>query len=325
MSRADGAHVAPVRAPAQADEALRAVLQTAGRALEDSTVFVAVLDPGRQSFLVVDTIGSGGCDIRAGQEEALKESFCMHMVTGRAPELCNDAAGHDVYGRLRVQSDCDIGSYIGIPIELSEGRTVGTFCAVAKKSNRYDEADVQTVRLAAQLVAQDLEHRWGRLELQGIVDSLRKQALIDPLTGLANRPAFEQALEREWLLVKREQRCDGYVVVADLDSLKAINDRQGHAAGDEVIIEAGRALAGAARRSDLVARLGGDEFAALLPGCSSNEAAQAFCDRARDSGGDGGAARRLSLGFCVLSHAESTSAAMDRADALMYRDKRRRR
>jgi diguanylate cyclase (GGDEF)-like protein/PAS domain S-box-containing protein len=87
-------------------------------------------------------------------------------------------------------------------------------------------------------------------------------ALHDPLTGLPNRRALTEALERA---IARAQR-SGLplaVLVLDLDGFKAINDRHGHPAGDATLVEVAARLRRTIRRSDLVARLGGDEFAVI--------------------------------------------------------------
>jgi diguanylate cyclase (GGDEF)-like protein len=89
-------------------------------------------------------------------------------------------------------------------------------------------------------------------------------ALTDPLTKIGNRRALEAALEREWATTKRTGRPLGLLLV-DIDHFKAINDRDGHDAGDRALTNVAGALTSAVRDSDLVFRLGGDEFALLLP------------------------------------------------------------
>ena len=94
---------------------------------------------------------------------------------------------------------------------------------------------------------------------------LRLSAATDPLTGLANRRAFDEALQREWL---RCQRMASPIAIAsvDVDHFKAYNDHYGHPAGDECLRAVSQALRKAARRpADVLARCGGEEFAILLP------------------------------------------------------------
>jgi len=103
----------------------------------------------------------------------------------------------------------------------------------------------------------------ARRELVRLRDVARAEALRDPLTEVANRRALVSALHRH---VRTSARARMGVVLLDLDGLKAINTRHGHAGGDAALVAAARALRDAARGEDVVARLGGDEFALLLPG-----------------------------------------------------------
>ena len=90
----------------------------------------------------------------------------------------------------------------------------------------------------------------------------------DALTGLANRPAFEVLLEKATGAAAREPFCAMFL---DLDRFKQVNDTGGHAAGDALLRDVARQLAGQVRKSDTVARLGGDEFAVLLSRCSLSQ------------------------------------------------------
>ncbi|GEN22446.1 hypothetical protein HCU01_03950 [Halomonas cupida] len=100
-------------------------------------------------------------------------------------------------------------------------------------------------------------------ELKRHENELKYQATHDALTRLPNRQYFSQHLERA---LDRARRHNGLLAVCylDLDGFKPINDRFGHAAGDDVLVAITRRLQGVIRDSDLLARLGGDEFAVLL-------------------------------------------------------------
>lgn len=104
--------------------------------------------------------------------------------------------------------------------------------------------------------------------LQGLIDALVDLSSRDALTGLANRRAFELALEREIDRVARSGE-PALLLALDIDHFKRVNDTHGHNAGDEVIKAVATALLDSVRPMDLVARVGGEEFAIILPNCAS--------------------------------------------------------
>jgi diguanylate cyclase (GGDEF)-like protein len=105
------------------------------------------------------------------------------------------------------------------------------------------------------------------------------QALTDPLTGVLNRRGFLDALERELARARRYERPVALAYV-DVRGLKAVNDSEGHLAGDELLREAAGMLEDSARADDVVGRMGGDELALLL-GEQSSEGATAVANRIR--------------------------------------------
>ena len=107
----------------------------------------------------------------------------------------------------------------------------------------------------------------------------------DPLTGLYNRRAFDESLEREF---ERHHRynTDLSLVMLDLDHFKSVNDRFGHKAGDEVLETVAGIIKAAVRSTDLAARLGGEEFGVILPNTKQNESlrlARRIQDRLRQT------------------------------------------
>jgi diguanylate cyclase (GGDEF)-like protein/PAS domain S-box-containing protein len=117
-------------------------------------------------------------------------------------------------------------------------------------------------------VSEEVEHqieleRYHR-ELEEANDQLRKLAVTDELTGLRNRRSFEERLVMEFSMARRRKR-ELSVLLIDVDNFKTINDRWGHAAGDEVLRRLGTILRTTVRLPDLPARYGGEEFVVLLP------------------------------------------------------------
>jgi diguanylate cyclase (GGDEF)-like protein len=112
-----------------------------------------------------------------------------------------------------------------------------------------------------------------------LVQRLQGLSMQDALTGLPNRRALEQALQREWQRWQRSARAFA-VVALDLDHFKRINDTHGHLVGDDLLAAVGRRLAGAVRQMDIVARTGGEEFLVLMPDID-DAAADAAAERLR--------------------------------------------
>lgn len=113
-------------------------------------------------------------------------------------------------------------------------------------------------------VAQKLELERNQQALEEANDQLRKLAVTDALTGLKNRRAFEDRLVLEFSMARRRKR-ELAVLLLDVDNFKQINDRYGHAAGDDVLQTLGELLRVTVRLPDLPARYGGEEFVVLLP------------------------------------------------------------
>ena len=99
-------------------------------------------------------------------------------------------------------------------------------------------------------------------------EQLAELALTDGLTGLANRRAFDETLDREWKRTLREGSQLSLLLI-DIDNFKALNDRYGHQVGDDYLRAISAALRNAVRAPDTVARYGGEELAVILPSAGS--------------------------------------------------------
>ncbi len=173
------------------------------------------------------------------------------------------------HGELARVGDVDAGvERIAFPLRVGSS----DFGQLVLASNSFDAEQVETVAsLAAQVVVALENARLHRL--------VEQQAMIDSLTGLANRRSVEDTLRSELSRAARygDEVC---VVFADLDFFKRVNDVWGHAAGDEVLKSFADVLHETVRESDVAGRWGGEEFALVLTNTGSAGGAR-FAERAR--------------------------------------------
>ena len=185
----------------------------------------------------------------------------------------------------------------------------------------FDAEDRMTAASLAAHAAVALENA----RLHAIVE---RQALVDGLTGIANRRGCEDALVHE---IARSDRMGTpfTLVVADLDDFKRINDMYGHDAGDDVLRELANVLRSTLRESDLAGRWGGEEFVLLLPGTNEEGGAQ-LAERVRAAlrerpfHGRGGAVFGVTCSFGAAQHrpGEQERQLFAQADRALYEAKR---
>jgi diguanylate cyclase (GGDEF)-like protein len=252
-------------------------------------------------------------------------------------------ATHDVEQLLRVIVETAVeatGAYGGVVLE--GGREVARagdpdagleriafplragledFGSLVLSAPHFEREQVETATSLAANAVIALENA----RLHSIVE---REALVDPLTELANRRALEETLHAE---VARAARFGGELclVITDLDSFKSVNDRWGHPVGDLVLREFARTLRETVREIDVAGRWGGEEFALILPGTDAAGGA-ALAERARtaiatrDIRSPEGDRMAVTASFGVASFAEGSDidALVLAADDALYRAKR---
>ena len=171
------------------------------------------------------------------------EPRCSHLL-GEGPSVCIPLiANGEAIGTLSLQNDDPV--------------------------NAVPDLDIVSTAFARrrQLAATVAEHIALAVANLGLRESLRLQAVRDPLTGLYNRRYMQEFLDRELHSARRKHRPVA-VMMLDLDHFKRYNDSFGHSAGDQLLAAVGEMLLRSVRAEDIACRYGGEEFVLILPECS---------------------------------------------------------
>jgi diguanylate cyclase (GGDEF)-like protein len=182
---------------------------------------------------------------------------------------------------------------------------------------------ITTLLLMVLLVA--VTFNMSALSQSQLTQELQRAATHDPLTGLLNRAAFEMKAE-EFVRRSRHRQSGGFVVMADFDDFKLLNDHHGHASGDAALAAFGAACRAELRDGEVAARVGGDEFVLLLPERDHRppEDTVAAIGRrltASTRRGDN-PLPTVSFGIAELDREAGLDVSLARADAALYRAKR---
>jgi diguanylate cyclase (GGDEF)-like protein len=279
----------------------------------DARLVVEMLCEGRTGEFVVHHVGTVREAVeRLAMDQASSDAILLDLSLP-------DEAGLDTLRRV-----VEAATEAGVVVMTGAGDEDLGVAAMQVGAQDYLVKGQVDGRMLRRALRYAIERQEARLQLQAL-------SLKDDLTGLQNRRGF-LALAEQQMKVARRSRTPFLLVFMDLDQLKQINDSFGHAEGNRAIVEAANVLRDCFRQSDILARLGGDEFAAFAIGTGdSNEevvrarlasalaAVNAKPDRAYPLG--------FSVGIlpCAATEEGSVESLLERADSLMYREKKGRR
>jgi diguanylate cyclase (GGDEF)-like protein len=286
--------------------------------------------------------------LRARQGLALeqtprREAFCEYTVHSPSGQMVvNDARDDERFKEFPlVSGPTEVRFYAGVVLVTPDRETIGAMCVMDTRPRQASAHQMAALTALARQVVSLLElarsmealerhiseRAWyeERLQdsyrmLQQKTEHLTRQALSDPLTGIANRRAFEQDLAR-WQAEAKSGNCRFTLALVDLDHFKPLNDHYGHPAGDVVLRNICDSIRPVVSEDIVLARVGGDEFALLIRGSLS--AAHLVLERVRQAVENVGTSYGItaSIGATFFQEGDEANQMVVRADAALYRAK----
>ena len=242
-------------------ERIRAMLSMAAEVLDMDLVVLGEFGENYTAHYVSDRLGV----FPEGTVRMVETVLCHGVYLAHEPAHIADLREHPMYADHAVVTGLGLRTYSGLPVAVGDDTSWVLAFFSRHRASSLNAVDVAYMGLIADWLGNAL-HQSAQKDL------LQRIALTDPLTGLPNRRAAEERLQKERARIPR----DGIgfaLALVDLDHFKMVNDRFGHAVGDEVLKAVARRFESGMREGDWVARWGGEEFLFVLHGSTVEEAA----------------------------------------------------
>ncbi len=221
---------------------------------------ISLVDHDRQWFL-----SRNGLEVSETPREV---AFCAHTIASDEVMVVPDALQDERFSsNPLVLSPPGIRFYAGAPLRTKDGHNLGTLCVIDQKPREFSPEQRQQLQMLADLVMREIE--W------------RHDSSLCPVTGLSNRGALFNVGQRE---MEQARIADEpmALICLDIDNFRQINNRWGHPAGDQVLLDFSRLCKGFLLEQDFIARLGDEEFVILLIG-QDGETALQMAEQIRDA------------------------------------------
>jgi diguanylate cyclase (GGDEF)-like protein len=282
-----------------------------------------IAEVGLRETLKVLGLQAGAVWVREGAR--LKLAKTIGMQPGEEDEFSESGRSglsrvvEIASGPAESRVDRIAGEWSAIRAELrTKGVLLGAMTVATRLPRTFEPSDLEFVAAVADQIAVALDRARQHT----------KEARTDYLTGLANRPEFERAIDRAVASADRHKRRLALMMI-DLDNLKEINDTYGHHVGDEAIRVLAAELQRAVRATDTCGRLGGDEFGVAMPDADERDAREVGI-RVREALDHLNRTAKLpvpvefSIGITAWRQGLDWQAMYQSADKALYVDKRRR-
>jgi diguanylate cyclase len=249
----------------------------------------------------VSVMNDFGADMRGMIDSVLNKLEASARDTSNYKQQLSDATG--ALGDQRSPADLRV---------LVDGLINATRAMEARTKSLEGELQASSQQVA------ELRHK---------LDDVRKESMTDPLTGIANRKAFDDAMRQVQNMVNTPGGEAASLLLCDIDHFKQFNDNWGHQVGDQVLRLVANSLADNVKGRDTAARYGGEEFMVLLQGANLDAAthiATQICEQIRakklikKSTGEILGTITVSIGVAQIAPGESAETVMRRVDACLY-------
>jgi diguanylate cyclase len=282
---------------------------------------VTRFDGLRQLYVEVrdDSYGVG-----PGGSHLWEDSFCINMVAGEAPMIAPDAMAVPVFATAGVAEQLVIGSYVGVPITLSDGELFGTLCGLDPAQRSHEILQNRPLldtlgQFLSTILNADLERARQARKLERV----ERDAETDELTGLLNRRGWDRYMKNEEDRFMRFGDPGG-VIIIDVDRPKGINDTHvSQASADSTIKLAAGVIRDTVHDIDFAARLGDREFGMIvtntLPAARQGLVLRLF------AGFQVAAGVGASIGHAPFTISDGFAGAVAEADFAMCTERQRRR
>ncbi|MEN9540775.1 MAG: hypothetical protein RLZZ459_866 [Cyanobacteriota bacterium] len=232
------------------DPHLDRIVQLAADVLAMPIALVSLVDRDRQWFPA-----RHGLETR---QTPRAMAFCAHAIAADDVLVVPDALQDERFANNPlVLGEPGLRFYAGAPLHSPEGHNLGTLCVLDRRPRRLELAQIAQLRQMADLVMRELE--------------VRRHSSLCPVTGLENRGSFFRLGQQE-LQQAREDGRPLSLFNFDIDDFRQINNRWGHQAGDQVLVDVCQLARRHLRPEDLFGRIGDEEFAVLMPDCDEQRA-----------------------------------------------------
>lgn len=293
------------------EERFDRVTRLARRLFNVPIALVTLVDEKRQWF-------KSNFGLEGEKETARDVSFCGHAILGDGPFIINNAQNDErFFDNPAVVNNPHVRFYAGVPLVFEDGSKLGTLCIIDTEPRHLDHNQITDLIDLAKIAEREL--------------AATHNASVDELTQISNRRGF-MSLVAKSLARCRLRNLPFCLAFFDLNGFKQINDKWGHAIGDDALQDFAQLMLKSFRDSDLLARLGGDEFVLFMSSVSLVDAEE-IIERFRQEviKFNQTAGRPYQLAFCsgivASSHCcnMSIDELLEQADQVMYRQKVRSR